>query len=530
MGIKLSPYTDALLESIKIAKDQKKHSDSTHISVSQTVSFFALMYEKVRNSIEFREEHLVCRAAIERILRRRLAINPAGDGEGENVVRELLWARYMSPENVTQKDVALVQHIINSLIHFRKQLEQSGHKISELENQYLLDIVTCEIEEGINIVRTQTMSAYLYFFYQVMRQKIDIEGLSSENRDAYFYAACEAGFAKNDSAYIRAHLFTLHYESFSQLTQEKITHLAEIWQETVRSLETIIKNQYSEKLIRSVKKNVPPFLILYDILEKNETELSEILADEEKLSESVEKTCGEKYIETSSKLRTTTIRSVIYIFLTKVIFVLLLEFPLSKFLYGMVEYGPLVINIISPLVLMGLLVSFFRVPGAKNTTKIYTRIINIINDDDSFETTPIKISPANKKIRRPLLVFGFTIAYFVFFGITFSMIYLLLSRLGFSIINKGVFFFFMTVVGFFGYRIRQTTKEYSLEDTDGVLSPVIYFLFLPVLSVGKFLSREVAKLNILMLVFDLLIEAPYKLIVEIVEEWVKFVRARRDEI
>ena len=88
----------------------------------------------------------------------------------------------------------------------------------------------------------------------------------------------------------------------------------------------------------------------------------------------------------------------------------------------------------------------------------------------------------------------------------------------------------MTVVGFFGYRIRQTTKEYSLEDTDGVLSPVIYFLFLPVLSVGKFLSREVAKLNILMLVFDLLIEAPYKLIVEIVEEWVKFVRARRDEI
>src|SRR3990167_5541664 len=186
MGIKLSPYTDALLESIKIAKDQKKHSDSTHISVSQTVSFFALMYEKVRNSIEFREEHLVCRAAIERILRRRLAINPAGDGEGENVVRELLWARYMSPENVTQKDVALVQHIINSLIHFRKQLEQSGHKISELENQYLLDIVTCEIEEGINIVRTQTMSAYLYFFYQVMRQKIDIEGLSSENRDAYF--------------------------------------------------------------------------------------------------------------------------------------------------------------------------------------------------------------------------------------------------------------------------------------------------------------------------------------------------------
>ena len=33
--------------------------------------FFALVYEKVRNAVEYREDHLILRAAIERILKRR---------------------------------------------------------------------------------------------------------------------------------------------------------------------------------------------------------------------------------------------------------------------------------------------------------------------------------------------------------------------------------------------------------------------------------------------------------------------------
>ncbi len=529
MAIILSKYTDALLVAVKAAKEKRPSTDTTHITVSQTVSFFALLYEKIRNSIEFREEHLVRRAAIERILRRRLAINPTGNGEGENLVRELLWARYMSTDTLKNSDISNVQEGITKFFYVSKLVGKTHQKLSNLQSQYLHDVLSCEIEEQIEPEKTKKLTAHLYFFYHVLRQKFHIDGVEEGKRDAYFYAAAEEAFARNDTAYTRYHLFTLNYGPFTDLDQGQLEKLAESWPTIVTGFNNIINNPYKDKLVKQAKKHVAPFLILNDIVEKKEGEIEETLTDEEKLLTTVQETCDAKYKDTGIKLRTAIIRSISYIFLTKMIFVLLLEIPLTRFFYGKLDVIPLVMNVFMPPLFMGLSIAFSRVPGAKNTQKIYNRIVNIINDDTTFETSPIRIGQ-KKKTSRPLLVLGFTLAYFVFFGLLFSIIFLLLDKIGFNIIEKVIFVFFLTVVGFFGYRIRQTAKEYSLEDTEGVLSPLVYFMFLPILSVGKFLSSEVARLNFLMLIFDFLIEAPFKMIIEIIEEWVKFVRARRDEI
>ncbi len=529
MAITLSKYTQALLESLHQAKKKSPSTDMTHLQVSQTVSFFALLYEKVRNSIEFREEHLVRRAAIERILRRRLAINPSGKGEGENVVRELLWARYMSSETLKTSEVSNIQDGINKFVWFLQNLSKVHGKNSPKQTQYLYDILTCEIEEHIELEKTKRFNANLYFYYQVLHKKFQLANVSDELRDAYFYTAAEVAFAKNDNAYTRYHLFTLHYGTFTALNEEKLTDLVRNWPTIVRDFEKIIENPYKDKLIKQAKKQVPPFLILDDILKNANSDSATILQDETLLLEKVQASCDKKYKETNMKLRTAMIRSITYIFLTKIIFVLLLEIPLSRFFYGALDILPLVMNVIMPPIFMGLLVSFFRVPDAKNTQRIYNRLVNIINNDETFETAPIKVTH-EKQTNRPLLVLGFTLIYFIFFGILFGTIFILLERMGFNIIGTTIFVFFLTVVGFFGYRIRQTAKEYSLEEADGIFSPILYFMFLPIVSVGKFLSNEVARLNVLMLIFDFFIEAPFKMIIDIIEEWVKFVRGKREEI
>ena len=43
---------------------------------------------------------------------------------------------------------------------------------------------------------------------------------------------------------------------------------------------------------------------------------------------------------------------------------------------------------------------------------------------------------------------------------------------------------------------------------------------MPILSLGKFFSSEIAKLNFFIFIFDFIIEAPFKLIFEVVEEWI----------
>jgi hypothetical protein len=53
---------------------------------------------------------------------------------------------------------------------------------------------------------------------------------------------------------------------------------------------------------------------------------------------------------------------------------------------------------------------------------------------------------------------------------------------------------------------------------------------MPIVSIGKFFSAQLGRLNFFTVLFDFLLEAPFKLIIEVIEEWITFVRARKEEI
>ena len=54
-------------------------------NVSRTVSALAVVFEKIRNAVEFRAEHLIRRAAIERILKRLVLLNGAAGSIAEDL-------------------------------------------------------------------------------------------------------------------------------------------------------------------------------------------------------------------------------------------------------------------------------------------------------------------------------------------------------------------------------------------------------------------------------------------------------------
>ena len=111
--IELSQVTNQLVKELSLIKPKKQSDEYSKLVVSQTVSILALAYEKIRNAVEYREDHLIRRAAIERILRRRLSLNPEGKNEAENVLRELLWARYFANGSLGELDNREVQKIID---------------------------------------------------------------------------------------------------------------------------------------------------------------------------------------------------------------------------------------------------------------------------------------------------------------------------------------------------------------------------------------------------------------------------------
>ena len=62
--IKLSKYTTALINNFKKVKAKEQPSESNKITVSPTVSLFAIAYEKFRNVIQYREESIIRRSSI----------------------------------------------------------------------------------------------------------------------------------------------------------------------------------------------------------------------------------------------------------------------------------------------------------------------------------------------------------------------------------------------------------------------------------------------------------------------------------
>ncbi|MBI3620204.1 hypothetical protein HY214_03630 [Candidatus Roizmanbacteria bacterium] len=528
--IKLSKLTQALLTNFTAIKKKTKPDDHSRLTVSQTVSFFAIVYERIRNAVEYREEHLIRRSAIERILKRRLILNPAGRGEAENLLRELLWARYFEEGSLGVVDIERVQKMIDQYVLLRTRITTG--QVNEKKayyTQFLFDLLTCEIEEALDPEDAQTNLLFTSYLYQVLRQRFKIEKTTEEHKDAFLYVATERAFAKSDAAYLRYHLFNLSYKPLSEITADETSRLLADIPATFLKIENIIKNPFVDRLTKYVKRQMPSFLVLFNIMMRNPGSVEAVLTSKDALWQQVDTICREKYQQTSGRLRNLAVRSLIYIFLTKMLLALILEYPLSLYLFNEVNYFAIAVNSLFPPLLMMVIILFVRIPGEENTRRINSNIIDIVDADQSFEKDVAYVVKA-PRVRKPVLVFGFTIFYSLTFLITLGIIYEVLTLLNFNYISDLLFIFFVSVVSFFGYRVAQIAKEYRLPKKESFFTPFADFFFMPILSLGKFFSSEIARLNFFIVVLDFLIEAPFKLIFEVVEEWIAFVRARKEEI
>jgi hypothetical protein len=127
--------------------------------------------------------------------------------------------------------------------------------------------------------------------------------------------------------------------------------------------------------------------------------------------------------------------------------------------------------------------------------------------------------------------FIFSLLYISMYFIAFGSIIYVLSQLNFSAVSQMIFIFFVTLVTFFAFRVIQITQEFRVIDKDTFIGSIADFYFLPIIRVGQWLSGEVlTKFNVIIFVFDFIIEMPFKAVVEVFDEWIRFVRVKKDEM
>ena len=510
--MKLSFLTQALIASLEKSKKGPGVKGWERISISRTVSIFAVLYEKARTAIEYREEHLLRRAAIERILKRRLILNENGRNIAEYLLKEILWAKYAPEDSIATHMIDEVQGTIDKYIFLRNEITRGKTLDVKMKfHDWLISSAAAEIEQKLS--PDPVREAFINFIFRYFESKVQLTDESRETTNILTYVAVHKAFAKSDNDFIRYALLELSIPGLPIKKWKEIKPDILRIEKMLLEIDQHLHYKLLDKLTRLVKKEVAPFLVLRDLYEEEGEHFKEILIDEKKLIEKTVHLCHVRYEDIRKKLTRAGWRSIIYIFLTKMIFAFLIEYPFERYVIQDFNVDSLLVNLIFPPFLMFLSLIGVSPPRHDNTDRIINRLKEIVTTDSEKDK---QIAVALKTPRaRPIMTFVFSLFYFITFLSVFGGIITGLTMLHFSIASQIVFIFFVSLVLFFAYRVRQTGKEYTIAEKESFLAPLMSFFLLPILNVGKWLSGEIARFNFLVALFDFIIEAPFKVIFEV---------------
>jgi len=176
---------------------------------------------------------------------------------------------------------------------------------------------------------------------------------------------------------------------------------------------------------------------------------------------------------------------------------------------------------------MFLAVATVKVPSKKNTELIASGIKEMIYN--KYVTPPFVMKGLLAKTS--LFYKIFKIFYALIFLTSFGLIIWILIKLGFNAMSIALFLFFLTVVSYFGTRIRQNARELTIaQQKEGIISFIKDLFSIPIIQMGQWFSVRLSNINVFVFVLDFIIEAPFKTFVEVFEEWIYFIKEEKEKL
>jgi len=531
-----------------------KHVDDNipKIKVSDIISKMAFYYEKIRNSVDYEEEHLLRKNAIERILRREILIQGSikkikDEFISKHLLTELIRAGYLENDTIPESKIDEVTILINKYQKLRffilegirpseylKRGDVNGAneelKIKNELNSWVFTMMASDIEEKLG--GNNVNKVVVNYIFDELKDNIKISDDSPYEADLQIqlYLAIYKNLFKFDKGMLSFILFKYFISDWDKdVDDSEIRKISEDIVGLRQAIDIQLDHPLAPKLNKIVKRYSVYFGILVDVISDNPEDVhKKITQDPKAFTRSIKQACEKKYKSAKSKLWRAGLRSIVYIFITKSILAFIMEVPLANMLGQTVSNFSLIINVIVPPLILFFVIAITTLPGKDNTDKIVEGIEEVFFVEKKRET-PYLLTPKSKKKFAITYIFG--IMYALTFLSSFGAVVWVLNRLNFNFISITIFLFFLALVSFFSIRIKRGVKELLvIESKENIFSLLLDFFYVPIIVVGKWLSEKFSNLNVFVFVLDFFIEAPFKIFVEIAEEWTKYVKDRKDEI
>ncbi|HTX86545.1 MAG TPA: hypothetical protein VMC41_00580 [Candidatus Nanoarchaeia archaeon] len=525
-------------------KEVAENEGEAKIKVSALISKVAFYYEKIRNYVDYNEEHLHRKNAVARILKRQVVIEGAiklanTEEASRNLLTELIRAGYLANDKISEGKIDEVKAILEKHLRLRELAMPHGitAQVAKLVTKekrelgdWLIGIAASEIESILEIDRAKEMVISNMYEYLVKLIKLPVNfAVYEKDLPIQIYLSIYRTYLKFDRSMLSFILFKYYNSDWWNPTEETTAKIAA----SILPLRAAIEQQLDHPLVKQLDKITNKYTVFYsiltDMIKEDPAGLYETIKNKPQVfSDLVKSNFQKKFNQTKARLWRAGINSIIYIFLTKTIFAVLLEVPATKYLGEPLNFYSLAVNILFPPFLLLVAIMFTRVSSDENNKRVVSGVEEITFEEKNRREPIILRKPAS---RNSAISFIFSLLYSLTFLISFGAVIWILDKIHFTWVSITIFLFFLAFVSFFTIRIRKSVQQLIVvEEKENLVNFVLDFFFIPIAAVGKWLSQKFSKINVFIFIMDFVIEAPFKVFVEIAEQWTRYVRERKEDI
>jgi len=489
-----------------------EESLSVHVATQRVDS----AYERFRNLLDPGDEDILRRKAIMRFLGRRWAFTADPETFSLDLLKNLAYGKYIpgATHRRYTRDIAVV---VQKAFTFWQLSNRTTHT-------WFLPLLSVEIDRILYPREADDALVYAFFEDTLERIVWEDETVEASERKTQLFLACHRALAKTDDAELFWHLFRTAEPSWiGEASEEDLEHVAEHFPRLQEEIEQALHHPAAVRLLRKMQLLAVPYRILRDILRQEHAEA--ILENPTRLASAVQAVLTERIRRLERQMFRRVWHAALFLFLSKGVLAFSLEIPYEWF-FGNIRVVPLFINFFFPPTVLLLMTGSIPRPGKANTDRLIQILQTLVSGEGKHPESIVR-TPQKTAVRRSI----FTLIYGFFSLVLFAGIFWFLRVLNFSLLGGFFFVVFLGLVSFLGLRLRSSMRELRVVvPQQRVIGALLDFLTLPMIDLGRQIALRASQINVFLFLLDAIIEAPFKLLIGLVEEWFTYLRERKEEL